>query len=119
MLVETPFSAALSETLKVPQIETLFDWFAHEFDKPERRSPMSMSAFLRLLLIAALRVHTPEETSSTVEATNVLRQFRHLVELHYKDHWKVARYAETLGVEYDRRHRICKRDTGRYGAIPC
>ncbi|MCJ7872943.1 AraC family transcriptional regulator [Phaeobacter sp. J2-8] len=113
MLVETPFSAVLSEDPKVPQIETLFDWFAHELEEPERRSPMSMSAFLRLLLIAALRVHTPEDTSVSAEATNVLRQFRHLVELHYKDHWKVTRYADTLGVEYDRLHRICKRDTGR------
>ncbi len=113
MLVETPFSALLSTNPQVPQIETLFDWFAHELDEPERRSPMSMSAFLRLLFIAALRVHTPEEHSGNAEATNVLRQFRHLVELHYKDHWKVAQYTESLGVEYDSLHRICKRDTGR------
>lgn len=113
MLVETPFAALLSENPEVPQIETLFDWFAHELDQPERRSPMSMSAFLRLLFIAALRVHTPEDSNVNAEVTNVLRQFRHLVELHYKDHWKVAQYATSLGVEYDSLHRICKRDTGR------
>ena len=113
MLVESPFSATMAKNSKVPQVETLYDWFAHELTEPERRSPMSLSAFLRLLLIAALRVHTPEDNANFAEVTNVLRRFRHLVELHYKDHWKVAEYAETLGMEYDRLHRICKRDTGR------
>lgn len=112
MLVESPFLAVMAENPRVPQVETLYDWFAHELDEPERQSPMSLSAFVRLLLIAALRVHTPEDTGAA-EVTHILRQFRHLVELHYKDHWKVAKYAEQLGMEYDRLHRICKRDTGR------
>lgn len=113
MLVENPFMARLSVAPDVPQIETLFDWFEHEIATPERRSPMSLSAFLRLLLIAALRVHSPDVTSTKTETTNVLREFRHLVELHYREHWQVAKYADQLGVEYDRLHRICKRETGR------
>lgn len=113
MLVESPFQAHLSIAPDVPQIETLFDWFAHELDTPERRSPMSLSAFLRLLLIAALRVHSPDASTTNTETTNVLREFRHLVELHYREHWQVAKYADKLGVEYDRLHRICKRETGR------
>lgn len=113
MLVEHRFTAQLSLNPDVPQIETLFDWFKHELEMPERQSPMSLSAFLRLLLIAALRVHSPDVSGSITETTNILREFRHLVELHYRDHWQVAKYAETLGVEYDRLHRICKRETGR------
>lgn len=113
MLVESPFQTKLSITPDVPQIETLFDWFEHELATPERRSPMSLSAFLRLLLIAALRVHSPDVSSSSNETTSILREFRHLVELHYREHWQVAKYADQLGVEYDRLHRICKRETGR------
>jgi len=48
--------------------------------------------------------------------TKILRKFRHLVELHYRDHWRVSRYAEVLGVDYDRLHRICKYETGRTAA---
>ncbi len=113
MLVEAPFSAQLDKQPEVTRIETLFDWFSQELEQPEHRSPMSMSAFLRLLFIAALRVHTPDDATNNAEVTHVLRKFRHLVELHYKDHWKIAQYAEELGVEYDSLHRICKRDTGR------
>lgn len=113
MLVESPFRARLSIAPDVPQIETLFDWFEHELESPERRSQMSISAFLRLLLIAALRVHSPDVTSAKTETTNTLREFRHLVELHYREHWQIATYADRLGVEYDRLHRICKRETGR------
>lgn len=113
MLVENPFTAQLSIKPDIPQIETLFDWFAHELEAQERRSPMSLSAFLRLLLIAALRVHSPDVSTAAHETTNVLREFRHLVELHYRDHWPVSKYADQLGVEYDRLHRICKRETAR------
>ncbi len=113
MLIESPFNAHLSIAPDIPQIETLFDWFEHELATPERRSLMSLSAFLRLLLIAALRVHSPDVTGAKVETTNILREFRHLVELHYREHWQVAQYADQLGVEYDRLHRICKRETGR------
>ena len=113
MLIESPFNAHLSIAPDIPQIETLFEWFEHELATPERRSLMSLSAFLRLLLIAALRVHSPDVTGAKVETTNILREFRHLVELHYREHWQVAKYADQLGVEYDRLHRICKRETGR------
>lgn len=94
-------------------METLFIWFEHERAIAERRSPMSLSAFLRLLLIAALRVHSPDVSGANTETTNVLREFRHLVELFYREHWPVAKYASRLGVEYDRLNRICKRETGR------
>ncbi len=113
MLVESPFVAQLSLDPEVPIVETLFDWFEHEVAVPERRSAMKLSAFLRVLLIAALRVHSPTVSASGSEVTKILREFRHLAELHYREHWTVAQYADTLGVEYDRLHRICKRETGR------
>lgn len=113
MLVEHPFIAQLSVAPEVPVVETLFDWFAHELATPERRSRMKMSAYLRVLLIAALRVHSPDVGAAPTEATKVLREFRHLVELHYRHHWQIRRYAEEIGVAYDRLHRICKRETGQ------
>ncbi|NIA71369.1 helix-turn-helix domain-containing protein [Pelagibius litoralis] len=113
MLVERAFNAQLEEKPKIPQVEKMFSWFGHEMETAELRSPMTLSAYLRLLLITALRVHNPEPMEKGVEQANILRRFRHLVELHYRDHWQISAYANELGVEYDRLHRICKRVTGR------
>jgi AraC-like DNA-binding protein len=116
MLAEQPFVAALDQTVEQEQVQTLVGWFGAELTTTERRSPMSLAAYLRLLFICALRTHQPDGAEKGGEQTSILRRFRHLVELHYRDHWQIARYAEELGVDYDRLHRICKRETGRSAA---
>lgn len=113
ILTEKPFDAALTEPGMEEQVKTLVRWFGDELAQSERPSPMSLSAFLRLLFICALRVYQTEPVNSGQEFTTVLRRFRHLVELNYRAHWSVSRYADELGVDYDRLHRICKRETGR------
>ncbi len=116
MLAEHPFVTPLADAKMLQQVQFLFEWFSDEVSQAERQSPMSLSAYLRLLFIAALRAHQPEPLQAGTEQTNILRKFRHLVELHYRDHWQVRRFAEELGVNYDRLHRICKRETGRSAA---
>ena len=113
MLTEKTFRAALPDPEVSAQAQTLVHWFATELDEAGHQSPMSLSAFLRLLFICALRVYQPAGADTGVEQTTILRRFRHMVELHYRDHWHVSRYADELGVDYDRLHRICKRETGR------
>ena len=116
MLTEQTFTAALSDGAVLEQVRTLINWFGAELNKTADRSPMSLAAFLRLLLIGALRANQPEPMGVGAEQTSILRRFRHLVELHYRDHWSVSRYAGELGMDYDRLHRICKRETGRSAA---
>lgn len=113
MMIEQPFQVALQNDPRFPHVESLFDWFAFETKVPHHRSPMMLAAYLRCLLIMAIRVHAPEVENATSKRSEVLRRFRHLVELHYRDHWKISDYSEALGVEYDRLHRICKRHTAR------
>ncbi|WP_282153373.1 AraC family transcriptional regulator [Ruegeria atlantica] len=113
MLVEHPFDVGLSDANRVLKVNALLDWFQTELTDPEARSPMSLAAYLRIVLIQALRVHRPDPADGALEKTSILRRFRHLVELHYRDHWLVPQYAEELGVDYDRLHRICKRETRR------
>ncbi|MDO6725218.1 AraC family transcriptional regulator [Celeribacter halophilus] len=113
MLTETPFLTPLSDIGAHEQVETLMHWFVSEMTEPERQSPMSLAAYLRLILICALRLYKPDPSEKGGELTSILREFRHLVELHYRDHWPVSRYADTLGVNYDRLQRMCKRETGR------
>jgi len=111
MMIEQPFQVALQVEPRVPHIESLFDWFNFEAKVPQLRSPMMLSAYLRCLLIIGLRIHAPLTEDLASKRTEVLRRFRHLVELHYREHWKIADYAAELGVEYDRLHNICKRHT--------
>lgn len=113
MLVEQTFAAPLPHDTDIDQIRTLFTWFAAEQAKEEGQSPMTLAAYLRLMLICALRAHQPEPIAKGAEKTSILRRFRHLVELQYRDHWPVSRYATELGIDYDRLHRTCKRKTGR------
>ena len=116
MLAEQPFNAALTQPPEQEQVQALVTWFGAELATAERQSPMSLAAYLRLMFICALRSHQPDGADKRVEQTSILRRFRHLVELHYRDHWQIARYADELGVDYDRLHRICKRETGRSAA---
>ena len=113
MLLEQPFIALLADHESFEQIQCLFEWYGDECADTERQSPMTLSAYLRLVFISALRICSPEPADVSAEQSNLLRQFRHLVELHYREHWQVGNYAEKLGVDRDRLHRICKRETGR------
>jgi len=113
MLIENPFTVVLKEAPDFQQIEALLNWFQTELSEPHGKSPMTLAAYIRLAFIRALRLHQPEPLDAGVEQTGLLRRFRHLVELRYRDQWKVARYADELEIDYDRLHRICKRETGR------
>lgn len=113
MLAEQPFVSALDQTTELEQVAALVNWFGTELQETARQSPMSLAAYLRLLFICALRTHQPHATDKGIEQTSTLRRFRHLVELRYREHWHISRYADELGVDYDRLHRICKRETGR------
>jgi AraC family transcriptional regulator, transcriptional activator of pobA len=113
MMIEQPFQVALQVDPRVPHVESLFDWLRFETGVPQLRSQMMVSAYLRCLLMIAVRIHAPSAEDSLSKRAEILRRFRHLVELHYRDHWKITDYAAHLGVEYDRLHRICKRHTDR------
>lgn len=113
MLIESPFFVQLTLPPDLHQIQTLLSWFETEISETHGQSPMTLAAYVRLVFIRALRLHQPEPLAKGVDQTGLLRRFRHLVELHYRDQWKVARYAEDLDIDYDRLHRICKRETRR------
>ena len=113
MLVEQPFLAPLAEVPDFCQIEALLGWFRAELLESQGQSQMMLAAYIRLVFIRTLRMHQPETNEGGGEQTNILRRFRHLVELHFRDHWRVVQYAQELNIDYDRLHRICKRETRR------
>lgn len=77
-------------------------------------SDMIVQACLRLILAEIWRRSSfdPPPLGGGSEI-HVLQGFRRLVEMNFRDHMKVAEYADQLGVTYDRLHRICRRNMQR------
>lgn len=113
MLTSQPFCTAVEAAKDVQHMEFLLRFYEQECNDQDLQSPMSLAAYLRLMLVTASRLYSPEPAGDGSDKTCILRRFRHLVELHYRDHWQIASYAEQLEVDRDRLHRICKRETGR------
>jgi len=113
VLIESDFQVELSDHARQTQITSLCQWLRSEIEAEGKASSMSISAMLRLILIGTMRSYNPNTSETGASQTVFLRRFRHLVELHYREHWQMTRYAEILGIDYDRLHRICKRETKR------
>lgn len=78
-----------------------------------------LDAALKLLLVVLLR-NLPAAPADAVSqrsdrSTHTLQRFRHLMEVHFRERWGVARYAAALGIGPDRLHDLC---TGRLGRTP-
>ncbi len=86
-----------------------------ELRNPQAGGPLMMSALLRIVLVAALRVSggAPLGEAAAGEASGVLMRFRQLVEINFRNRWPIARYADTLGVTPDRLHALCTAGTGK------
>lgn len=86
-----------------------------ELQQPGRGSPMMLSAHLRILLVAMMRLSGMEEMAlqSHGAGSRLLQRFRQQVEMHFRDHWKIAAYAQVLGISTDRLHALCTAELGR------
>lgn len=85
-----------------------------EADSAERGN---VAAGHALLLALLMRIARLEEADSAVQVSSprhiaLLKQFRELVDMHFRSHWSLARYAETLGVTPTTLGRICRNELG-------
>lgn len=96
----------------------LFDDLAHAFGAIERElgredgaSWRFLTAQLGVILIQCWRLSGLEAAGRQSASTQgaLLMRFRHMVELHFREHWRIGRYAEALGLSHDRLHDICVR----------
>ncbi len=92
-----------------------FEAILRELQQPQSGSPMLIAAYLRIILVSMLRISGVEELAmrSGGEKSRVLQRFRQLVEMNFRDHWTVTRYAETLGISRDRLHAVCTAALGK------
>lgn len=99
------------------EITAGFEAILRELRQPQKGSPMLLSAYMRIILVAMMRISGVEEMAlrSHGVRSHLLQRFRQMVEMHFRDHWKVADYAAGLGISTDRLHAIC---TGELGKSP-
>lgn len=86
-----------------------------ELRQPLEGSPLLLSALLRIILVSMLRIAGGEQfvPSGIGEKSSLLQRFRQLVEMNFRSHWPVARYADALGISADRLHAICTSGIGK------
>jgi len=74
-----------------------------------------LAAHLTLVLVMLWRLTSREgaEPAPAARGHQRLLQFRHLVEVQFRQHWPVARYAAELAISPDRLHDLCTRTLGR------
>src|SRR5690606_6741832 len=86
-----------------------------ELRQPLEGSPLLLSALLRIILVSVLRIAGGEQLvpSGSGEKSSLLQKFRQLVEMNFRSHWPVARYAEPLAISADRLHAICTSGIGK------
>jgi AraC family transcriptional regulator, transcriptional activator of pobA len=74
-----------------------------------------ISSHLLLLCLQLWRLSASHDERDEVAArggTALVGNFLQMVELHYRDGWPVARYANALGVTSDKLHAHCQREKG-------
>lgn len=96
---------------RLQELNALAVAYLNELADPERCSWMAVSAYFRLIIMAVWRSASGDKTDeySRGEIASILQSFRQLVEVHFREHWPISRYADELGVTYDRLHAICDR----------
>ena len=101
---------------RAEEISHSFQALAREVRTPDRASMAILGAHLTLVCLHIWRLAQGDASAEAgLRGTGhyVLQQFRQLIELRYREHWSIKRYADALGVTEDRLHAVCVRNAGR------
>jgi AraC family transcriptional activator of pobA len=91
----------------------LLDAISHETSQDLPAGQEARRHLLALFLIAAWRLSGPVMRESRPLPRTISQRFLHAVDLHFRDHWPISRYAEEVGVSPDRLNSTVRRTTGR------
>lgn len=120
-LGDHPATMALTDNATgLADATTCFDLILREAASNQPGREIIIAAQIRMLLVMLWRAATdfgpdsgPVSGPVTSHKQPILRQFRNLVEVHFRNRWPVARYALEIGIPYDRLHDICTNTLGR------
>jgi AraC-like DNA-binding protein len=116
--------AAVADRMLVAPIESQntlrdldhsFTAIEREMSRIEHGSSTVVAAHIVLIMVGLWRTSGIEEIAiqSRGASSSALQKFRHLVELHFRDHWPIQRYADALAISPDRLHAMCVRELKR------
>lgn len=97
----------------LPELETAFAAILREARDQRPGAMAVIAAHLTLILLQLWRVSGDAERPGAVRGAGAgtLQRFRHLVELHYREHLSIEDYAARLGVTRAHLHDTCLRQT--------
>ena len=92
-----------------------FSAIDREISRIEHGSSTVVAAHIVLIMVGLWRTSGLEDIAirSRGASSSVLQKFRYLVELHFRDHWPIQKYADALAVSPDRLHAMCVRELKR------
>lgn len=101
------------------ELEIMFDRICEEARSKQFGTEIMISGYVRLLLVLLWRSVDKEANERNILGTHKskLNQFRNLVESHFRMRWKAKKYADALGLSYDRLHDLCMRSLGKPPAL--
>ncbi|MBK5102652.1 MAG: helix-turn-helix domain-containing protein [Burkholderiales bacterium] len=104
-------ASAIAPASVLGEVALSFAAIAREGKLGERGSWSFLTAHVALILVHCWRLSGLEDdTRQGFHSHSVLLvKFRHLVETHFRDRWKIADYARSLAVSHDRLHDTCVR----------
>jgi AraC family transcriptional activator of pobA len=96
------------------RVRVLLEQIANEFAHPGLGSTRMFVWLVRALLLLLVReqlLRRPVDPANERHAA-LMKRFRHLVESHFQEHWRVERYAQELNLTESRLNRLCRREAG-------
>lgn len=100
---------------EIAELSMAVEGIERETRDAERGSRTLLAAYVRIIVVGLWRLSGIEPGGATAvgQARGVLIRFRELVEIRFRDHWRIRDYAAAVGVSHDRLHAVCTRDLGR------
>lgn len=97
-----------------PEAARLEHWLealSDEFAGSSAGRDAALQSLTRLIMISLLRLcsNSREATPARHEDLKIFHRFNALIEVHYLEHWPLARYAQQIGVTEARLNDICRR----------
>ena len=115
-MVDRSFQLSLDgERVIAADIVSSLHAILRELDMSQASSAMLVAAYLRIVLVSMMRVSGSESAAMVGRGGHraLLQGFRQLVEMRFREHWPVRRYADALAISHDRLHALCTRELGR------
>lgn len=104
-----------SERPSVERLDILLNELLVESANERGCQNTAQKAIVSLILVTLWRLLGSEQVSKTPSssAVELLQNFRHLVEQHFRARWSIANYAKQLGINSTTLYDLCKRKLGR------